>query len=275
MNGGKRRRVFVLSTLIVLLVVLSHQMLFGKLFPYSPIKLGFTKHELSDVIVYLQDVSTYNRCEEINALIPRVERLHGLKFKHKPEVLIFRDSNTYLQRSTTKARYCAYPNGSLVVSPWAVQEASDGKISMEIYLSHELSHTLLYQHMGIANAYVFFPHWYLEGVAVYNSNQMGTSWYPSKAETYAYIRRGNFVPPEWFGTKKEDELQLTVQFRNTFAYCEFACMVDYLVERYGKDKFMRYQTELLESYQSDKVFKDVYGIDFGRFVEDFRAHVAL
>jgi hypothetical protein len=275
MNGGKRRKILALSALFVVLVVLSHQVLFGKLFAYSPIRLGFTEHELSNVIVYLQDNSTYKRCEEIDALIPRVEEVHGLKFTHKPEVLIFRDSNAYLQRSTTKARYCAYPNGSLVVSPWAVQEASDGKISMEIYLSHELSHTLLYQHMGIANAYLFFPHWYLEGVAVYNSNQMGTSWYLSKAETYAYIRRGNFVPPEWFGSKKEDELQLTVQYRSTFAHCEFACMIDYLVESYGKDKFKRYQTELLESYRSDKVFKDVYGIDFGRFVEDFRTHAAL
>ena len=248
-------------------------MLFGKLFPYSPVKLGFTKHEFSNVIVYSQDASAYSEFQDIDSLIPHVETLHGLRFTHKPEVVIFQDSNTYLQRSITKARFCAYPNGILVVSPWAIQEASDGKISLAIYLSHELSHTLLYQHMGIANAYLFFPHWYLEGVAVYNSNQMGTSWYPSKGETYAYIRRGNFVPPEWFGTRKEDELQLNVQYRSTFAYCEFACMIDYLIERYGKARFMRYQTELLERYQSDKVFKDIYGIEFGTFVEDFRAHV--
>jgi hypothetical protein len=227
------------------------------------------------VIVYVQNSSTYDKCPEIDSLIPCVERLHGLTFEQKPEVLIFQDSNAYLQRSTTKARYCAYPNGSLVVSPWAVREASDGKISMTVYLSHELSHILLYQHMGKANAYFFFPHWYLEGVAVYNSHQMGTSWYPSKAETYAYMRRGNFVPPEWFGTKKEEDLQLTVQHRSTFAYCEFACIIDYLIERYGKDKFMRYQTELLESHQPDNVFREVYGIEFVSFIEDFKAHVDL
>jgi hypothetical protein len=259
----------------VTLVVLSHQMLFGKLFPYSPVKLGFTKYEFSKVIVYSQDASAYDTFQDIDSLIPHVETLHGLRFTHKPEVVIFQDSNTYLKRSITKARFCAYPNGILVVSPWAIQEASDGKISLAIYLSHELSHTLLYQHMGIANAYLFFPHWYLEGVAVYNSHQMGTSWYPSKEETYAYIRRGNFVPPEWFGTTKEDDLRLNVQYKSTFAYCEFACMIDYLIERYGKARFMRYQTELLERYQPDKVFKDIYGIDFGTFVEDFKAHVDL
>jgi hypothetical protein len=40
-NGRKKRRAVVLSVLIVVLVVLAHQMLFGKLFPYSPVKVGF------------------------------------------------------------------------------------------------------------------------------------------------------------------------------------------------------------------------------------------
>jgi hypothetical protein len=275
MNRRTWRRTIALGGLFLALVITSHQMLFGKLFPYSPVKPGFTKHEYSHVIVYVQDPIADGAFQEIDSLIPHVEALHGLTFTQKPEVLIFRDSSTYLERSITKARYYAYPNGCLVVSPWAVREASEGRISMAVYLTHELSHTLLYQHMGLANAYVFFPRWYLEGVAVYNADQMGTSWYPGKAETYAYIRRGNFVPPEWFGTKKEDALQLDVQYRSTFAYCEFACMIDYLIERYGKAQFMRYQTALLESYRSEKVFKDVYGIDFGSFVEDFKAHVAL
>lgn len=272
MSSMKNSKKLITIALIIVLIVLSHQVLWGKLFPYSPLKLGFVKHELPNVIVYLQEGSTF-RHQKINGLIPIVEERHGLRFKHKPEVLIFSDSSTYEQRSATRARYYAYPNGSLVVSPWAVEEAAAGKISMEIYLTHELSHILLYQYMDVANAYFFFPRWFLEGVAVYSSGQIGTTWYPTKAETYEYIRQGNFVPPKWFGTRREQEVKLKVRYPSTFAYCEFACIIDYLIGHYGREQFSRYQMALLDSYHPDEVFKEIYGLDFDAFVEDFKAQV--
>jgi len=273
MSGNIGRRRFVVGIVIVLLMILAQQLLWGKLFPYSPVKIGFAKHELSNVVVYLQDGSEYSEYPMIDTLIRAVEKFHGLRFVRKPELLVFHDSDSYFHRSITKARFCAYPNGSLVVSPWAIREARGGEISMAIYLSHELSHTLLYQHMGFVNAYFFFPRWLLEGIAVYSTNQMGTTWYPSKSETYEYIRRGNYVPPGDFGTAREDEAHLHVKYPSTFAYSECACIIDYLVERYGKEKLMGYVSQLLDSYQHDEVFKDVYGIDFETFLREFRQHV--
>jgi len=258
---------------IILLMIFSYQLLWGKLFPYSPVKIGFMKYELSNVVVYIQNGSAYNNYRTIDTMIPVVEKFHGLHFVIKPEILVFSDSGSYLQRSMTKARFCAYPKGSLFVSPWAIQEALEGKISMEIYLRHELSHTLLYQHMGFVTAF-YYPRWLLEGIAVYSANQMGTSWYPGKKETYSYIRQGNFLPPEYFNTKKENEVKLDVKYKTTFMYSEFACIVDYLIESYGKEIFIKYMNQLLNSYQHDKVFKDDYGIDFGTFLNHFRHHVS-
>ena len=144
---------------------------------------------------------------------------------------------------------------------------------MAIYLTHELSHTLLYQHMSTLNAYCFFSHWFMEGIAVYNARQMGTSWYPSRENTYGYIRQGNFMPPDWFGTSREDGVQLTVPYRSPFAYAEFACLVDHLIEHYGQEKFSRYMRELLVSYRHDVVFREVYGMDFNTFIDEFKEHV--
>ncbi len=269
----KSSKKLITITLTIVLIVLSHQFLWGKLFPYSPLKLGFVKHELPNVIVYMQEGSRF-RYQEVDGLIPIVEERHGLRFRRRPEVLIFCDSSAYGRRSATRARYYAYPNGSLLASPWAVEEATAGKIPMAIYLTHELSHILLYQHMDVANAHCFFPRWFLEGVAVYSSNQLGTTWYPTKAETYEYIRQGNFVPPKWFGTKREEEVKLKVRYPSTFAYCEFSCIIDYLIRRYGRERFLRYQMALLNSYHPDEVFKEVYGLDFDGFVEDFKAQVS-
>jgi hypothetical protein len=266
-------RLSVVTTAVAVLTVFSYQLLWGKLFPYSPVKPGFTKHELSHMVIYVQDGCNVRTCETVDALMQEIEDFHGMRFTSKPEVLVFRDSESYLQRSITSARFCAYPNGSLVVSPWAVREALDGKISMEIYLRHELSHVLLYQHMGFITAYFFYPRWLLEGIAVYSTHQMGTSWYPSKAETYAYIREGNFLPPEHFNTQRENSVPLRVRYKTTFMYSEFACIVDYLIATYGKDRFMQYTTQLLTSCRPEKVFTDVYGMNFEVCLRDFKRHV--
>ncbi len=273
MKDKKKTQIFIIGFIIIFLIFFFQQLLWGKLFPYSPVKIGFTKHDLTNVVVYTENGSTSYDYKAIDTLISAVEIFHGLRFVDKPEIFIFCDSNSYLQRSITKARFNAYPNGSLVVSPWAVREAMRGEISMEIYLSHELSHTLLFQHMGFITAYCFYPRWLLEGIAVYSTNQMGTSWYPSKKETYIYIRQGNFLPPEYFNTKKEDEVKLDVKFKTAFMYSEFACIVDYLIESRGKEKFMQYMTLCLNSHSYDKVFQGVYGIDFETCLNEFKQHV--
>lgn len=50
------------------------------------------------------------------------------------------------------------------------------------------------------------------------------------------------MPPEYFKTKKEDKIKPDVKYRITFMYSEFACIVDYLIEQYGKDKYIRTHT---------------------------------
>jgi hypothetical protein len=127
--------------------------------------------------------------------------------------------------------------------------------------------------MGFITAYFFYPRWLLEGIAVYSSNQMGTSWYPSKEDTYKYIRQGSFLLPEYFNTKKEDSVKLDMKNKTAFVYSEFACIVDYLITIYGKEKFMQFMMQLLDSYQTEKVFKKVYGIDFVTCLNNFRQYV--
>lgn len=252
-----------------------YSFLFGKLFPYSPIIIGFSKYELTNTIIYIQKETKYidiTDIKSVDALIPVVEDFHDLKFIRKPRLFIFKDSNSYFNRSVSRARFCVLYNGDLVLSPKALKEVESGKISLDIYLRHELSHSLLYQHSGIIRASQY-PAWLLEGIAMYSSNQMGTSWYPSKDETYNYIRKGNFMPPDYFKTSKEEQIKLDVKYRNTFMYSEFACIVDYLVEKYGKEKFMLYMKKLINNTNHDKAFKEVYGIEFRECIQNFRQSI--
>ena len=246
--------------------------LFSKLFTYSPIIVGFTRHEQTNTIIYVQKGAIYNDFTRIDTLIPAIEKFHDLKFIQKPEIFFFRDSLSFIKRSFSKARFSAYSSGRLIISPWALKEDQLGKISLEIYIRHELSHVLIFQHKGIF-AELRYPKWLLEGIAVYSTDQMGTSFYPSKEETYHDIAQGNFLAPFDFKTNREDKVILNVKYRITFMYSEFACIVDYLVVYYGKDKFLLYMKSLIISNDHDTIFKQIYGIDFNEFLINFRQFV--
>jgi len=246
--------------------------LFNRLFTYSPVIIGFTRYENKNTIIYVQKGTYYKDFTRIDTLVPSVENFHDLKFTQKPEIYFFRDSLSFIKRSFSRARFSAYPSGKLLISPWSLKEDKQGIISLEIYLRHELSHILIFQHKGIL-AELRYPKWLLEGIAVYSANQMGTSFYPSKDETYHAIAQGNFLPPFDFKTKREDNVKLDVKYRITFMYSEFACIVDYLVVSYGKDKFLLYMKGLLKSNDHNKIFKQIYGIDFDEFLIDFKEFV--
>lgn len=258
----------IVSGSFIVIVVIIYSVLFGKLFPLSPVAIGFTKHELKNTIIYLQDGSSYSDYGEIDKFTESVELFHGLKFLKKPNIYIFSDKDTYLRRNTTKARFNAYPNNKLVVSPWAIDESKKGIISLEIYIKHELSHIILYQNMGLMAAY-YYPPWLMEGIAVYSTNQMGTSWYPGKRMTYEIINNGDYFPPFLYKTCKEDGIKLKTENPIAFKYSEFGCIVDFLIEKYGKEKFDTYMKGLFINYNHDDLFKTIYNIDFNEFLNDF------
>lgn len=272
MTRKKKIRILILGLLVAIFSVLTYELLCGKLFSFSPIIIGFTKYELPHSSIYVQNGGDVSNLTRIDTLIPLVEDFHELKFSYKPKIFIFRDSISFIRHSLSKARFCVYPNGRLFISPWAIKEDKEGKISLEIYVRHELSHSLIDQNAGLINAFRY-PQWLLEGIAVYSTNQMGTSFYPSKEETYRFICQGNFLQPLDFKTKNEDKTKLNVEYRITFMYSEFACIVDYLVVTYGKEKLLTFMKKLLHDSDNDEVFKEVYEIEFSKMIQDFKNKV--
>jgi hypothetical protein len=237
-------------TIVTIATIILWNFLSGKLFPYSQIIVGFEKNELENIIIYSQKGSEFQDITGADTLITGVEKFHKLEFKAKPALFIFRDSTSYIRHSPSKARFCTFPNSKIFITPWAMSEALQGKISLEIYLKHELSHSLIFQNTGFLGA-LKYPDWLLEGLAVYSSDQMGTSSYPDKTLTYSLIASGNFMPPGAYKTKKEASIRLEVPERINFIYSEFACIVDYLITRNGRDKFIYYVKSLLGDQNND------------------------
>lgn len=265
-------RYFFLFISILLVVSLIYTLLWGKLFPYSPVYLGFDKHELNNTIVYIQNGASFNEFKRIDTLTKPVEAFHSLRFLKKPKIFIFKDSISFMQRSLLKSRFGAYSSGTILVAPWSLKDDKAGIISLEIYLKHELSHVLIFNYKGYFTS-VFYPRWLLEGIATYSTNLMGTSFYPDKKETYRLIRNGNFMPPGYFNTKKESNIKLNVKHKGTFCYSEFACIVDYLIKSYGKEKFIRFMKLLFTENDNNTAFNKVYSRNFDDVIADFKNHV--
>jgi hypothetical protein len=129
------------------------------------------------------------------------------------------------------------------------------------------------QYMSYLKAY-HYPQWMMEGIAVYSTNQMGTSFYPSKEETYHDIAEGNFLPPLDYKTDKEDKVELNVKYPIAFKYSEFACIVDYLVATYGKEKLLIFMKKLFKNSDNDEVFKEVYNIELSKVIQNFKQQVS-
>lgn len=267
-----RRVVRLLLPLGVVALALVYELLFGKLFVYSPVLPGFSPRDLQHATFCMQSGAPPVDLQKIDALLPLVEEAHGLRFTTKPRLIIFRDDARYRRLSPSKARFCAFYNGTLVISPRALREAAEGKISLSTYLRHELSHVLLFQHMGPLQARRF-PKWLLEGIATYTGGQMGTPFYPGREETYRLMRQGNYMPPEQFKTPEGDRLPLRVANRWPFVYCEFACLVDYLTTTGGEERFWRYVGALREGGRHEVAFREAYGMEFGTAVQGFREYV--
>jgi hypothetical protein len=269
----KQKKELLIIGLILVTGVLVYQLLFGKLFPYSPVIIGLEKHEFSNTYIYTQKGVRFDEFESIDSLIPPIEKFHELKYLSKPRIFLFADSLSYLRHSPSRARFCVFYNSRLFVTPWALREAMRGEISLETYLTHELSHSLLHQHSGFVRASKY-PKWLLEGIAVYSSNQMGTTFYPSKSETYQLIYSGNFMLPEYFKTRREDKVELDINNKIAFMYSEFACIADYLITSRGKERFLIYMKKLIKKTNNDKIFREVYNTDFKGFLEEFQQFVA-
>lgn len=117
---GKGIAASVIGVVIVLASAIVYLFLWGKLFPYSPVIVGFIKHETTNSVVYVQKGASFDRFAELDACIPSVESFHELKFRKKPRIFIFRDRGSYLGRCLSKARFSAYSGNSLLISPWAI-----------------------------------------------------------------------------------------------------------------------------------------------------------
>lgn len=254
--------------IVFILIIATCLFLFGPLFIYTPVILGFEKKEFSRAVLYFHKGADISGYMNVDSLVEEMEKFHGMKLKRKPEIVIMATDRERFRLSLGKARMTAYMN-RIVVAGRVAGEAAAGKIHLETYLKHELSHVVLFSGTDIVHVNLF-PEWLREGLAVYAANQRGVDGYFTAAFVREMMAHGIFLPPG----RETDEMRLALQkglpgSTGYFMYSEWATIVEAIVNEYGMEKFMAYVRAVLAGGQYRKAFKDEFGRDFDVFIDAF------
>jgi hypothetical protein len=257
-----------------------YEIIFARLFPFSPIVLGFSRQEYASFIVYHHGQPESSQLAYVSDIVSAEENYHGLPFRSKPEIFLCRDDGEYHRLTGGRARFIA-TNGRLFVSHRAQTDARQGIIDLRIYVIHEMSHCLLQQHLSVLRS-AKMPRWVFEGVAMDCANQVGVGVYPSKAKVYDTVAQGIFCEPADFGTylsgEKGTALSCPLENKIAFFYSEFGCLVEFIRTSHGAQQYQAFLKDLGESpaFNVDRSFERVFGLKFpeeiARFKNETRKH---
>ena len=69
---------------------------------------------------------------------------------------------------------------------------------------------------------------------------------------------------------KKSKIKLDLKNSVSFMYSEFACIVDYFILTYRKDKLILYIKKFCNNPDNNKEFKEVYDLEFLKAIHNFK-----
>jgi hypothetical protein len=271
---GKKKRAVAAISVGALALFAIYEVLLGRLFPLSPIVTGFSRQANGSVVVYHHGQPESSQLSYLSDVVLVEEKYHGMTFRSKPEVFLCRDDSEFHRLTGGNARFIAI-NGRLFVSRRAQEDARQGKIDLRTYLTHEMSHCLLQQHMSILRS-LSIPRWLLEGTAMDCAGQVGVGIYPAKSKVYDAVARGVFCEPTDFGTYLHGErgtaISCPIENKTAFFYSEFGCLVEFLRSSYGAERYQDFLKDVVDSQalSVERSFEKVYGTKFADEIARFK-----
>jgi hypothetical protein len=261
-SRNKKKWIVTALSVATLLLLAVYELLFGRLFPLSPVVVGFSRQEYDKYVVYHHGQPELPQLSYLSGVVTMEEKYHGMSFGSKPEVFFCKDDAEFRRLSGGKARFNAL-NGRLFISQRAQEDARQGKIDLQTYLTHEMSHCLLQQHMSLLRS-ARMPRWLLEGVAMDCARQVGVGVYPAKSEVYKTVSQGIFCEPADFGTvlggEKGTAISCPLTNKTAFFYSQFGCLVEFFRSGYGTQRYQAFLLEVVKgrSLNVEKSFKTAF-----------------
>lgn len=249
--------------MVALALWIVYELLLGRLSPFSPMVVGFSRQEHGSYVLYHHGPSAMPPMAYLNDVVAMEEKYHGMSYKRKQEIFFCKDDGEFHRRTGGRARFIAV-NGRLFVSQRAQEDARQGRIDLRTYLTHEMSHCLLQQHMSVWRS-ATLPRWLLEGIAMDCAEQVGTGVYPSKSQVFDAMAQGVFCEPEDFGTplrgEKGTALSCKIDNRTAFIYSEFGCLVEFIRAGHATGQYQSFLKDIVASrvLNVERSFESAFG----------------
>lgn len=259
-----------LITTIVLVLIIGFcldQLFWGRLFPWSPLKIGYRPIQTAKATVILPNTVQFPKeLQNINQLFSQVEQFHQLRFTKRVAIILPKNFSQFIKFTGQTGVACSLQTGTVIyLSPKIIDEKRD----MAVILKHELSHIILYQHTSFFKS-TKIPRWLNEGVAIYSGNPH--DYYEGEDFSKLAVGRKYF-----FDILNPDQAvkKIPRKYRNKFIYAEYRGFIEYLVNQHGIEKLRKYLKEVINQPKMEKeLFKQIYQVEFSNMVLDFKAGIS-
>jgi hypothetical protein len=235
----------------------------GPLFPWSPLKPGYTHFVLHRADIYYPSGTTLDDAyQQVDRFIEEAETFHRLKMPERVTVIAPRGWNDFhLQvpwlRGTNMGAATLLPGTVIFVTP----KLAEMHFDTAEFLRHELSHAILDQNMTMWRAnQLSAEQWLYEGLAVDFGRQK------------SYLTDDEFI-----ARAKTEPLAPVFDGNNSdirFNYIAWRNFLEFLIATRGRDKFQDYLLRVMENpKQARVVFAEYFGKTLDGAVAEFQATV--
>lgn len=255
--------------IILLIIIFIWAFVCGPLFAWGP-KWGYAEEKHDQAILLARNPALFDTISDINQIFREEESFHGLSYKSK--VLIVFVDNKYEWKSifpylSSGVGGASLQTGNAIFINYP--KIARHNYSMDGFIKHELSHTLLYQNSGLIKAYQMFKHfWPEEGIATYFGGPF--DYFANKEEYLAAFKGANLEI-------SNDPLKLydgISESGGKISYTTYRYFFEYLDTTYGREKlqqFIKAYNNNPNNFQQD--FHNIFGISILDAVKSFDKNV--
>ncbi len=250
------------TALAVFLAVLAFAFLFGPLFPWSPVKPGYTHFRLHRAdVFYPTGTRLDDAYQKVDSYIAAAEAFHRLKMPDRVTVIAPRTwTDFHLQAPWQKG-----PVGALTLQTGTVifitPKLAEKHFDPAEFLKHELSHAIIDQNMTLWRGRKMSREpWLYEGLAVDFGQQKS---YLTEAEFRAKAQTEPLAPV--FNGNNSDM---------RFNYIAWRDFVDYLMHLRSRERFQDYLLYVMQDPdQARAAFPEYFGVSFDTAIQNFQQKV--
>jgi hypothetical protein len=175
----------------------------------------------------------------------------------------------YLYASNSDFRGVLGPNASEWIGGQAIPPlgiivaniAPGDEREVKRIVPHEVSHVVLYQ--ATHNPYAGNPNWLEEGIAVHNQ-EVADADFPALVEAAA--RDGQLIPLRALSSSFPSDADLAL-----LSYAESSSIIDFILQRYGKEGLARLVSVFSEGETSDGAIQRALGVSLDDLEAEWRA----